>query len=429
MNRWRTFLTKQVVPIISNTYKKTITTTSGKFQQTEAREVIESAECPKPLTFLTEDEQMMKETVRRLAVEQIGPYVREMDTEGFIKQPVIDMLFQNGLMGIEVDSEYGGAGCSFMTTVLTVEEISKVDPAVAVLADLHNTLINNAISKVGNKEQKAHYLPRLVTNTCSSFALSEPSSGSDAFSLKTTAKKDGSDYIINGSKMWISNSDVAGIFLIMANANPSAGYKGITCFIVERDTPGFTIAKPEKKLGICASGTCMLSFDNVRVPETAILGKLGEGYKISARFLNEGRIGIAAQMIGLAQGCFDATIPYTMERTQFGRPIYSNQGMQYQIAHIASEIEAARLLTYNAARLLENGAPVAKEAAIAKYIASEVAQQTTIKCIDWMGGVGFTKDFIQEKFYRDAKIGSIYEGTSNMQLSTIAKHIEKEYKK
>lgn len=429
MNSCRTFLTKQGLPALSKNYRKSITTTSSKLQQTETSEATQFTDSPKPLTYLTEDEQMMKETVRRLAVDQIGPHVRDMDRDGFIKQPIIDMLFQNGLMGIEIESKYGGSECGFMTSIITVEEISKIDPATAVLVDLHNTLIINAISKYANKEQKAHYLPRMVTDTVGSFALSEPSAGSDAFSLKTTAKKDGSDYILNGSKMWISNSDVAGVFLIMANANPSAGYKGITCFIVERDTPGFTIAKPENKLGICASGTCMLTFDNCRVPATAIMGKLGEGYKIAARFLNEGRIGIAAQMVGAAQGCFDATIPYTLERTQFGKPIYSNQGMQYQIADIASKIEAARLLTYNAARLLEYGASVAKEASIAKYIACEVAQQTTIKCIDWMGGVGFTKDFIQEKFYRDVKIGSIYEGTSNMQLSTIAKHIEKEYQK
>ncbi|KAF5295987.1 hypothetical protein FQA39_LY12759 [Lamprigera yunnana] len=332
-------------------------------------------------------------------------------------------------MGIEIDTEYGGAGCNFMISILTVEELSKVDPSVGILVDLQNTLINNVVIKLGNKEQKAKYLPLLASKMVSSFALTEPSSGSDAFALKTTAKKDGSDYILNGSKMWISNSDLAGVFLIMANANPSAGYKGITCFIVDRDTPGFTVAKPENKLGICASGTCMLNLDNVRVPESSILGELGQGYKIAAGFLNEGRIGIAAQMIGLAQGCFDATIPYTLERNQFKKPVYAFQGMQHQIAHVATQIEAARLLTYNAARLVEAGQPFTKEASMAKYFAAEAAQQATIKCIDWMGGVGFTKDFIHEKFYRDVKIGSIYEGTTNMQLNTIAKFIEKEYKK
>jgi short-chain 2-methylacyl-CoA dehydrogenase len=260
-----------------------------------------------------------------------------------------------------------------------------------------------------------------------SFALSEPGAGSDAFSLKTTAKKDGSDYILNGTKCWISNSDLSGIFLIMANANPSAGYKGITTFIVEKGMEGFVVGKRENKLGICASGTCTLHMDNVRVPEANILGELGKGYQYAAGFLNEGRIGIGAQMIGIAQGCVDATIPYLLERKQFGQDIYSFQGMQHQIATLCTQIEAARLLTYNAARLQENGLPFLKEAAMAKVFASEVAQTATVKCIDWMGGVGFTKDYPQEKFYRDCKIGSIYEGTSNMQLSTIAKIIRKEY--
>lgn len=429
MNSCRTILANKVVPTISNTWKRGLLTNGKKLQHAQAAPVSESVDGPKPLTFLTEDERMMKDTVSRLAVEQIGPYVREMENNGFIKQSVVDMLFQNGLMGIEIDSEYGGAGCNFMTTILTVEEISKVDPSVGILVDLQNTLINNIIIKLGTKEQKEKYLPLLASSMVSSFALTEPSSGTDAFSLKTTAKKDGSDYILNGSKMWISNSDIAGLFLVMANADPSAGYRGITCFILERDTPGFTIAKPENKLGICASGTCMLTFDNVRVPESAILGEYGKGYKYAAGFLNEGRIGIAAQMLGLAQGCFDATVPYTMERTQFGKPVFSFQAMQHQIAQVATQIESARLLTYNAARLVEAGQPFAKEAAMAKFYAAEVAQQATIKCIDWMGGVGFTKDFIQEKFYRDAKIGSIYEGTYNIQLTTIAKFLEQEYKK
>ncbi|KRT80161.1 hypothetical protein AMK59_7978 [Oryctes borbonicus] len=332
-------------------------------------------------------------------------------------------------MGVEVDNEYGGAGCNFMTCIQVVEEISKVCPGVGALVDIHNTLVNPVIRNYGNKEQKEKYLPLLSTKMVGSFAITEPSSGSDAFALRTVAKKDGSDYVINGSKMWISNSDIAGVFLVFANANPSAGYKGITCFIVDRDTPGFTIHKPENKLGIICSGTCMLSFDNVRVPESSILGEFGQGYKISISVLNEGRIGIASQMLGCAQGCFDATIPYTLERQQFGQPVYNFQGMQHQVAQIATQIEMARLLTYNAARIKESGKPFIKEAAMAKYWASEVAQQATIKCIDWMGGVGFTKDFIQEKFYRDAKIGAIYEGTSNIQLNTVAKQIEREFKK
>ncbi|XP_018578394.1 short/branched chain specific acyl-CoA dehydrogenase, mitochondrial isoform X2 [Anoplophora glabripennis] len=381
-----------------------------------------------PLTLLSEDEQAMKETVAKLAKEQIGPYVREMEKNGKFKDSVIKMLFDNGLMGIEIDTDYGGAGCNFMTTILAIEEISKVDPAVAVLVDIHNTLVNAVIKKLGTNEQKEKYLPRLATDMCSSFALSETSSGTDAFALKTTAEKDGTDYILNGSKMWISNSDLAGLFLVMANANAAEGYRGITCFLVDRDLPGLSVAKTENKLGICASGTCMVNFDNVRVPESAILGKFGQGYKIAAGFLNEGRIGIASQMVGLAQGCFDATIPYTLERKQFGQPIFNFQSMQHQISQIATQIECARLLTYNAARLVEAGAPFVKQAAMAKYFAAEAAQQTCIKCIDWMGGVGFTKDFIQEKFYRDVKIGSIYEGTYNIQLSTIAKYLQQEYK-
>jgi short/branched chain acyl-CoA dehydrogenase len=418
-------VTKKIVG--NNTAVRHIFNGSRKLQQTQTN--VEAATgLHLPLTTLSDDELAMKETVARLAQEQIAPHVRAMEDEGRFKDSVIDMLFNNGLMGVQVDPEYGGSGCNFMTTVLCVEELSKVDPSVGILVDLQNTLINNVIIKLGNEEQKKQYLPRLATNTVSSFALTEPSSGSDAFSLKTTAKKDGSDFILNGSKMWISNSDLAGIFLIMANADPSAGYKGITCFIVERDSPGFTVAKPEKKLGISASGTCMLTFDNVRVPESNILGEYGKGYKIAAEFLNEGRIGIGAQMIGCAQGCFDATIPYTLERTQFGKPVYTFQSMQHQIAQAATQLEAARLLVYNAARLVDAGQPFAKEGAMAKWYAAEIAQQACIKCIDWMGGVGFSKDFIQEKFYRDVKIGSIYEGTYNIQLSTIAKHIEKFYK-
>ncbi|XP_023017191.2 short/branched chain specific acyl-CoA dehydrogenase, mitochondrial [Leptinotarsa decemlineata] len=420
-------LTRQVTfKNLRNGIRNINLTTAG--QQHYAEKEIINSNIQMPLTHLSEDEKIMKQTVARLAQEQILPHIREMENEGKIKESVIKMCFENGLFGIEIDPEYGGAGCNFMTTIVTIEELAKVDPAVSVPVDIQNTLINAVIMKLGTREQKEIYLKRLATDTVASFALSEASSGSDAFSLKTTAKKDGSDYVLNGSKMWISSSDIAGIFLVMANANPSMGYKGITCFIVDRDTPGLSIGKPEKKLGMCASGTCAVNFDNVRVPQSSILGELGQGYKIAAGFLNEGRIGIGAQMIGLAQGCFDATIPYTLERQQFGKPIFSFQSMQHQISRIATEIECARLLTYNAARLVEAGAPFTKEAAMAKYYAAEVAQNTCIKCIDWLGGVGFTKAFIQEKFYRDAKIGSIYEGTYNVQMNTIAKYIEKEYK-
>lgn len=380
-----------------------------------------------PVTFLTEDETMMRETVAKLAKEEIAPHVKKMDENHLFEKSVIQALFDNGLMGLEIDTEYGGSGVNFLTTMLVVEELAKVDPAVAAFCDIHNTLVNNLMIKVANQKQKEKYLPLLAQKWAASFALTEPSSGSDAFALKTVAKKDGNDYVLNGTKMWISNSDIAGVFLVFANADPSKGYKGISTFIVDRDTPGLQVAKKEDKLGIRASGTCMVHFENVRVPEENILGELGQGYKYAAGFLNEGRVGIGAQMLGLAQGCFDATIPYLLERKQFGSAIYDFQGMQHQIATVATQIECARLLVYNAARLVEAGVPFVKEAAMAKYYASEVAQTTTIKCIDWMGGVGFTRDFPQEKFYRDCKIGAIYEGTTNMQLSTIAKQLKLQY--
>lgn len=380
-----------------------------------------------PLTILSEDEKAMQETVSRLAKEQILPHVKDMEIEKKFKDSVLKLLFDNGLMGIQTPAEYSGSECNFLTAMLIVEELSKVDPSVGALVDIHNTLVNSVLLKYGTKEHKEKYLPRLATDMVGSYALTEPSAGTDAFGLKTTAKKVGNDYVLNGSKMWISNSDLSGVFLVFANADTSKGYKGITCFIVDRDTPGFTVNRPEDKLGIVASGTCMLTLEDVKVPETNIVGQLGQGYKMAIDILNEGRVGIASQMLGLAQGCFDATIPYTLERKQFGQTIFNFQGMQHQIATIATQIEAARLLTYNAARLLDNGLPFIKEASMAKLYASEVAQQTTIKCIDWMGGVGFTKDFPQEKFYRDCKIGSIYEGTSNIQLTTIAKAIQKEY--
>ncbi|XP_030764500.1 short/branched chain specific acyl-CoA dehydrogenase, mitochondrial [Sitophilus oryzae] len=384
-----------------------------------------------PLTFLSEDEKAMQETVSRLAKEQILPHVRDMERDKKFKDSVVQLCFENGLMGIQTPSEYDGSECNFLTAVLIVEELSKVDPSIAAFVDIHNTLVNSVFLRYGTKEQKEKYLPRLATDTVGSFALSEPSSGTDAFALKTTAKRVGDDYVINGSKMWISNSDFSGVFLIMANADTSKGYKGITCFIVERDTPGFTINKPEDKLGIVASGTCMLTFEDVKVPASNVVGQFGQGYKIAIDVLNEGRIGIAAQMLGLAQGCFDATIPYTLERQQFGTPIFHFQECNTKLLPTwPPQIEAARLLT-NIQRCQiagPKGAPFIKEAvSMAKYIAP-AAQQTTVKCIDWMGGVGFTKDFPTREILRMQKIGSIYEGTSNIQLTTIAKSIEKQYK-
>ncbi|XP_014487517.1 PREDICTED: short/branched chain specific acyl-CoA dehydrogenase, mitochondrial-like [Dinoponera quadriceps] len=380
-----------------------------------------------PLTELTDDELMTRETVAKLAKEEIAPLVRKMDRDGKLDDGLVRKLFENGLMGVEVPTEYDGTGSNFMNTILTIEEMAKVDGAVAILVDIQNTLINSLILKVGTEEQKRKYLPALAQNTVGSFCLSESQSGSDAFSMKTQARKDGEEYVINGTKVWISNADVAGVFLLFANANPSAGYRGITIFLVDRDAPGLTIAKPEDKLGLRASGTCMLHFDNVRVPEKNMLGEFGYGYKYAAGFLNEGRIGVAAQMIGIAQGCLDATIPYTLERKQFGQEIFAFQAMQHQIAQMVTDVECARLMTYNAARLVESKKDVMKEASMAKLLASETAGRVTSKCIDLMGGVGFTKDFPQEKYFRDAKIGTIYEGTSNIQLTTIAKCIRKQY--
>lgn len=380
-----------------------------------------------PLTHFTDDELMTKEMVAKLAKEEIAPLVRKMEKEGRIDDGVFRKLFENGLMGIEIPTEYGGAGSNFMNIILTIEEISKVDATVSIPVSIQNNLINSMIRKVGSEEQKRKYLSKLAQNSVGSFCLSESNSGSDAFSLKTEAKKDGAEYVINGTKMWISNSDVAQVFLLFANANPSAGYRGITTFLVDRDTPGLTVAKPEDKLGMKASYTAMVHFDNVRIPENNLLGEFGYGYKYAAGFLNEGRIGVGAQMIGIAQGCLDATIPYTLERKQFGKEIFSFQTLQYQIAQAVTELECARLLVYNAARLVEAKKDVTKEAAMAKLVASESACRITAKCIDFVGGVGFTTDFPQEKYFRDSKIGTIYEGTSNMQLSAIAKYIRKQY--
>ncbi|XP_053496087.1 short/branched chain specific acyl-CoA dehydrogenase, mitochondrial [Ictalurus furcatus] len=380
-----------------------------------------------PLQTYSEEEDMMREAVRKYAQERIAPFVSQMDENSTMDPEVIRSLFEQGLMGIEINPKYGGTGSSFFSSILVIEELAKVDPSISVLCDIQNTLINTLMVKLGTEEQKEKYLPRLASDMVGSFCLSEAGSGSDAFSLKTRAEKRGGQYVINGSKMWISNAEYAGVFLVMANADPSAGYRGITCFIVDRDTEGLHIGKNENKLGLRASSTCSLVFDNVTVCEKSVLGEVGQGYKYAIGMLNEGRIGIAAQMLGLAQGCFDHTVPYTKQRVQFGKRIFDFQAMQHQISHVATQLEAARLLTYNAARLREAGQPFIKEACMAKYFSSEVATLTTSKCIEWMGGVGFTKDYPIEKYYRDCKIGTIYEGTTNIQLSTIAKYIGQEY--
>ncbi|KYO43864.1 short/branched chain specific acyl-CoA dehydrogenase, mitochondrial [Alligator mississippiensis] len=380
-----------------------------------------------PLQTLTEEEQMLKETVKKFAQERIAPFVKKMDADGKTEESVLQGLFELGLMGIDLGTEWGGTGSSFFSTILVVEELAKVDAAVALIPELQNTLINRLLIVHGTENQKRTYLPRLAKDMVGSFCLSEAGSGSDAFSLKTRAEKKGDYYIINGSKMWISSAELAGMFYVMANVDPSLGYRGITCFIVDRDTEGLCVGKKEDKLGLRASSTCPVTFENVKVPETNILGQLGQGYKYAIGMLNRGRIGIAAQMLGLAQGCFDQTLPYTKERVQFGKSIFDFQGMQHQISQVATQLEAARLLTYNATRLAETGKPFIKEASMAKYYTAEVATLTTSKCIEWMGGVGFTKDYPVEKYYRDCKIGTIYEGTSNIQLSTIAKCIAQEY--
>ncbi|XP_060795157.1 short/branched chain specific acyl-CoA dehydrogenase, mitochondrial [Neoarius graeffei] len=380
-----------------------------------------------PLQTYSEEEAMMRDAVKKYAQERIAPFVSKMDENSAMEPEVISSLFEQGLMGIEISTKYGGTASSFFSSILVIEELAKVDPSISVLCDIQNTLINTLMLRLGTEEQKEKYLPRLVSNMIGSFCLSEAGSGSDAFSLKTRAEKRGDQYVINGSKMWISNAEHAGVFLVMANADPSAGHRGITCFIVDRDTEGLHIGKKENKLGLRASSTCALTFDNVTVCEKNILGEVGQGYKYAIGMLNEGRIGIAAQMLGLAQGCFDHTVPYTKQRVQFGKPIFDFQAMQHQISHVATQLEAARLLTYNAVRLKEAGRPFIKEACMAKYFSSEVATLTTSKCIEWMGGVGFTKDYPIEKYYRDCKIGTIYEGTTNIQLSTIAKYIGQEY--
>ncbi|KAF9526255.1 mitochondrial acyl-CoA dehydrogenase [Crepidotus variabilis] len=369
---------------------------------------------------------MLRESVRRFAVDVVEPKVREMDENESMDPLIIKGLFEQGLMGIETSYERGGAGGSFTSAIIAIEELAKIDPSVSVLCDVHNTLVNTVIRKYGNEEQQEKWLPQLAESKLGSFCLSETSSGSDAFALKTRAKKDGSHWLINGSKMWITNSYEAEIFLIFANIDPSKGYKGITCFIATKDM-GIKIAKKEQKLGIRASSTCTLDFDDLRIPEENIIGGEGKGYKIAIEILNEGRIGIAAQMLGLAQGAFDKAVPYTYQREQFGQPVGTFQGMAFQIAQAAIDLEAARLLTYNAARLKEEGLPFTKEAAMAKYWSSVVAQKVSGSAIEWAGGIGFTRETGIEKFWRDSKIGAIYEGTSNIQLQTIAKFIQKEY--
>jgi butyryl-CoA dehydrogenase/short/branched chain acyl-CoA dehydrogenase len=378
---------------------------------------------PLPLTSLTEDEKLFQTTVRRFAREQIRPYVREMDEAGVFRKDIIKQFFEMGLMAIEIPEEYGGQGGSFFQAVLAVEELSAVDPSAGVIVDVQNTICNNAMLKWGSAAQKTKYLPRLAKDMVASYALSEAGSGSDAFAMATRAEDRGDRFLLTGRKLWITNAAEAGFFLLFANANPDAGYKGVTAFMIEREFPGFQEGKKKDKLGLRASSTCELILDNCQVPRANVMGEVGKGYKIAIETLNEGRIAIGAQMIGLARGALDHAVAYAKDRKQFGKPIGEFQGVQFELAKMAVEVEAARLLVYNAARLRDAGMPFLTEAAMAKYYSSQIAERAASKSIEVHGGVGITKDYPVEKLYRDAKIGRIYEGTSNIQLLTIAKKL------
>lgn len=374
-----------------------------------------------PLTILQEEERLFQDSVRRFARERLAPHVRAMDEEGKFRQDLLREMFELGLMGIDIKEQYGGQGGTFFQSVLAIEELAKVDPAASVIVDVQNTLVSNAIERWATAAQKHKYLSRLATESVGAYALSEPESGSDAFALTTRANTDGDGYRISGRKLWITNAAEADIFLVFATVDPAAGYRGITCFLVERQMPGFQVGKKEDKLGIRASSTCELILDDVAVGPEQVMGEAGKGYKIAIETLNEGRIGIAAQMLGLAEGAFEHALKYARERKQFGKRIGDFQGVQFELAEMATQIEAARLMVYNAARLRDAGEPFVTQAAMAKYFCSTIAEDAASKAIEVMGGVGFTKDYPVEKLYRDAKIGRIYEGTSNMQRVTIAK--------
>jgi len=376
-----------------------------------------------PLTVYSEDEQMFRASVREFAEGEIRPHVEEMDEHAKMSPEIIKQLFDLGLMCVETPEEYGGAGASFFTAIIGVEELSRVDPSVGVLMDVQNTLVNNALIRWGNAEQKRKYLPRLAADTVGAYALSEAGSGSDAFAMATRAVDRGDHYELNGQKLWITNGNEAGLFVVFANADPAAGYRGITAFVVEKGFEGFSVGKKENKLGIRASSTTEIILDACRVPKENVLGEVGRGYKVSIETLNEGRIGIGAQMIGLARGALEHALSYTAEREQFGKTVNQFQAIQFQLAEMATDIEAARLLVYNAARMKDAGLPFVKEAAMAKLYSSRVAERVASRAIELYGGYGFVKDYPVEKLWRDSKIGAIYEGTSNMQLQTIAKLI------
>jgi short-chain 2-methylacyl-CoA dehydrogenase len=371
--------------------------------------------------MLQEEERLFQSSVRQFAKERLAPHVRAMDESGKLRPDLLLELFELGLMGIDIKEEYGGQGGTFFQSILAIEELAKVDPAVSVIVDVQNTLVSNAVEAWGSAAQKTNYLSRLATRSVGAYALSEATSGSDAFALTTRAHADGANFRLSGRKLWITNAAEAELFLLFATIDPAAGYKGVTCFVLERDTPGFTVGKKEDKLGIRASSTCELILDEVPVQLDQMLGDPGKGYKIAIETLNEGRIGIAAQMLGLAEGALAHALQYARERRQFGKRIGDFQGVQFDLAEMATQVEAARLLVYNAARLRDAGQPFVTQASMAKYFSSIVAEEVASKAVEVLGGVGFTKDYPVEKFYRDAKIGRIYEGTSNMQRVTIAK--------
>jgi butyryl-CoA dehydrogenase/short/branched chain acyl-CoA dehydrogenase len=383
--------------------------------------VIDATSLPAPLTQLTEDEVLFRDNVRQFAEEKLRPLVREMDEKQVFDHSLIEQFFQLGLMGIEIPEQYGGGAGSFFEAILAVEEISRIDPSAGVLVDVQNTLVNNALLRWGSEEQKRRYLPQMASRSVGAYALSEAASGSDAFAMQSRAELRGNEYVINGRKLWITNAKEAGIFILFANADPPAGYRGITAFIVEKNFPGFSVGKKEDKLGIRASSTCELLFEDLRVPKANVLGEAGKGYKIAIETLNEGRIGIGAQMLGLAQGAWEAAARYSQERKQFGKSISEFQGIQFQLAQMATDIQATRLMVYNAARMKDARQNFVKEAAMTKLFASQVAERVSSLAVEIYGGYGFVKDYPVEKYFRDSKIGKIYEGTSNMQLQTIAK--------
>lgn len=379
------------------------------------------------LTTLSDDEKLFQSEIEKFARQQIGPKVLEMDETETMDPQIVKQLFEMGLMGIEIPEKFGGSGSSFFTAILAVESLAKVDPSVSVLCDVQNTLVNNIFMRWGSEQQKEKYLPLLASEKVGSYCLTEPNSGSDAFAMAARAYDEGDSWRLEGKKIFITNAKEAEIFVVFANLKPEDGYKGITAFIVDKNTPGFSIGKKEVKLGIRASSTCEVILENVKIPKDQVIGEIGKGYKIAIETLNEGRIGIAAQMLGLAQGALEGAFRYAGEREQFGRAIKCFQGMQFQLAELAIAVESARLMVYNAARLKDAGQDFVKEAAMAKYHAAEVAEKVASQALEVYGGYGFIKEFPAEKFYRDAKIGKLYEGTSNMQLQTIFKIVDKDY--